>query len=70
MDYTCPLIEIAQGNKHPLVVMDQFTKWCEVFSAKDQGAKTVAEILVSKIFNRFGPPIVITLIRVEILIAL
>ena len=59
MDYMGPLPETTQGNKHLLVVMDHFTKWCEVFPTKDQRAKTVAEILVSKIFSRFGPPTVI-----------
>ena len=59
MDYMGPLPETTQGNKHLLVVMDHFTKWCEAFPTKDQRAKTVAEILVSKIFSRFGPPTVI-----------
>ena len=59
MDYMGPLPETTQGNKHLLVVMDHFTKWCEVFPTKDQRDKTVAEILVSKIFSRFGPPTVI-----------
>ena len=36
MDYMGPLSETARGNKHLLVVMDHFTKWCEVFPTKDQ----------------------------------
>ena len=59
MDYMGPLPETTQGNKHLLVIMDHFTKWCEVFPTKDQNARTVAEILVSKVFSRFGPPTVI-----------
>ena len=59
MDYMGPLPETARGNKHLLVVMDHFTKWSEVFPTKDQKAVTVAEILVSKVFSRFGPPVVI-----------
>ena len=59
MDYMGPLPETTQGNKHLLVIMDHFTKWCEVFPTKDQKARTVAEILVSKVFSRFGPPTVI-----------
>ena len=39
--------------------MDHFTKWCEAFPTKDQKASTVAEILVSQVFTRFGPPTVI-----------
>ena len=59
MDYMGPLPETTQGNKHLLVIMDHFTKWCEVFPTKDQKARTVAETLVSKVFSRFGPPTVI-----------
>ena len=59
MDYMGPLPETVRGNKHLLVVMDHFTKWCEVFPTKDQKAITVAEILVSRVFSRFGPPVVI-----------
>ena len=59
MDYMGPLPETVRGNKHLLVVMDHFTKWCEVFPTKDQKVITVAEILVSRVFSRFGPPVVI-----------
>eukprot|EP00794_Sanderia_malayensis_P006406 gene6406-biopygen4734 len=56
MDYMGPLPETSRGNRHLLVIMDHFTKWCEVFPTKDQKARTVASILVSKVFSRFGPP--------------
>ena len=59
MDYMGPLPETSRGNKHLLVIMDHFTKWCEVFPTKDQKARTVAEVLVSKVFSRFGPPTVL-----------
>ena len=59
LDYMGPLQETSSGNKHILVVMDHFTKWCEAFATKDQKAKTVAKILVSRLFSRFGPPTVI-----------
>jgi len=59
MDYMGPLPETSRGNKHVLVVMDHFTKWCEAFPTQDQKARTVANILVSKIFSRFGPPMAI-----------
>ena len=39
--------------------MDHFNKWCEVFPTEDQKARTIAEILVNRVFSRFGPPIVI-----------
>ena len=59
MDYMGPLPETACGNRHILVMMDHFTKWCEAFPTKDQKASTVAHILVSRVFSRFGPPSII-----------
>ena len=54
-----PFPKIAQGNRHILVVMDHFTKWCEAIPTKDQKASTVAPILVNRIFSRFGSPAVL-----------
>ena len=51
--------ETTRENRHILVVMDHFTKWCEAFPTKDQKASTVADLLVSKVFSRFGPPLVL-----------
>ena len=59
MDYMGPLPETTQGNKHILVVVDHFTKWCEAFATPDQKASTVASLLISRIFSRFGPPAVL-----------
>ena len=59
LDYMGPLPETAQGNRHILVLIDHFTKWCEVFPTKDQRASSVASVLVSRVFSRFGPPAVI-----------
>ena len=59
LDYMGPLPETTRGNKHILVIMDHFTKWCEAVPTKDQKASTVAPILVNKIFSRFGPPTVL-----------
>ena len=59
MDYMGPLPETSQGNKHLLVLMDHFTKWCKVFPTRDQKAHTIAEILVSKVFSRFDLPAVL-----------
>ena len=59
MDYMGPLPETTRGNKHLLVVMDHFTKWCEVFPTQNQRASTVADILVNRVFSRFGPPTII-----------
>ena len=53
------LPETPGGNKHLLVVMDHFTKWCEIFPTPDQKERTVAQTLVSSLFSRFGPPHII-----------
>lgn len=59
VDYMGPLPETNRGNKHILVLMDHFTKWCEAFPTADQKASTVAKILVDRVFSRFGPPVVL-----------
>ena len=59
VDYMGPLPETSRGNKHILVVVDHFTKWCEAFATPDQKASTVAPLLVNRIFSRFGPPAVL-----------
>ena len=46
LDYMGPLKETSKGNRHILVLMDHFTKWCEAFPTKDQKASTVASTLV------------------------
>ena len=43
------------GNKHTLVVGDNFTKWCEAFTTQDQNAQTAANIVLSRLFSSFGP---------------
>ena len=59
MDSMGPLPETSRGNKHLLVIMNHFTKWCEAFPTKDQTAFTIAEVLVLRVFSRFGPPAII-----------
>lgn len=59
MDYMGPLPETARGNRYILVLMDHFSKWCEAFPTKDQKATTVANLLLNKVFSRFGPPVVL-----------
>ena len=59
MGYMCPLPKTARGNKHLLVVMDHFTKWWEVFPTQNQRASAVADILVNRVFSRFGLPTII-----------
>ena len=59
IDYMGPLPDTPSGNRHLLVIMDHFTKWCEAIPTKDQKASTVAPLLVNKTFSRFGPPVVL-----------
>ena len=54
MDNMGPLLETARGNRHILVIGDHFTKWNEAFPTKDQKAQTFDNILVSRLFSRFG----------------
>ena len=54
MDFMGPLPETSKGNKHILVVVDHFTKWCEAFATPDQKASTVAPLLISKIVCDLG----------------
>ena len=54
-----PLPETSQRNKHILVLVDHFTRWCEAFSTPYQKAITVAPLLRSRIFSRFDPSAVL-----------
>ena len=45
IDYMGPLPETVRGNRHILVMMGHFSKWCEAFPTKDQKASTAANIL-------------------------
>ena len=59
MDYMGRLPETSRGNRHILVAMNHFSKWCEAFPTKDQKATTVSNILINKVFSHFGPPVVL-----------
>ena len=54
MEFMGPLNKTARGNKHMLVVGDHFAKWCEALLMQDQKAHTLTNILVSRLFSRFG----------------
>ena len=56
IDLLTNLPTTPQGNKHLLVVIDHFTRWCEVFPLKDMTATTVASTLVNEYFSRYGCP--------------
>lgn len=66
IDVLGPLPKTGSGNQYILIAQDYFTKWPEAFAIPDQQAETVAEILVTQFFTRFGVPIELHLIRDEI----
>ena len=47
----------CHGYSAVLVIVDYFTKWVEAFPLRDKSASSVAKILHSQIFMRYGPPI-------------
>ena len=48
--------ETSDGNTCILVICDYFTKWVEAFALADHKAATVADVLVTEVFLRFGVP--------------
>jgi hypothetical protein len=50
----CPLSD--HGNQYILIAMDYFTKWPEAYAILNQEASTIAEVLVTNFFCRFGIP--------------
>ena len=57
VDVLGPLPKSDAGNQYILIAQDYFTKWPEAFPIPDQRAVTVAEVLVSQFFTRFGTPV-------------
>ena len=41
---------------HILLVVDRYSRWSEAFPMRDQDAKSVAKVLINKIFSRYGAP--------------
>ena len=56
LDILSGLPRTANGNKHLLVVVDHFSRWCEVFPLKDMSASGVATVFVNEFVSRFGVP--------------
>ena len=46
----------SAGNRYCVVLVDQLTKWPEVFPVPDQTSRTIADILVRELVPRFGVP--------------
>ncbi len=56
LDIAGPLPETKTGNKYILVVVDHYSKWCEVRAVADHGAKTAAKFLEDDVICRYGVP--------------
>lgn len=56
LDFLGPLPETPRGNTNILVMVDQFTKWCEIVPLPSQTAETTARAAVNEFFARFGCP--------------
>ena len=50
------LLETEQGKKLMLILMDQLSKWSQVYALSNQGAVIVADALASEFSGRFGVP--------------
>jgi hypothetical protein len=56
LDTAGPLPETKSGNKYILVVVDHYSKWCEVKAIADHGAKTTAKFLEDDVICRYRVP--------------
>ena len=59
LDFLGPLPETKRGNINILVMVDQFTKWCEIIPLPSQTAEVTARSAVNDFFARFGCPFTI-----------
>ena len=59
LDFLGPLRETTNGNNNILVMVDQFTKWCEIVPLPSQTAEITAKTAVNEFFARFGCPFTI-----------
>ncbi|CAH8658130.1 unnamed protein product [Dicrocoelium dendriticum] len=57
VDLMGPLPITANGNRHILVLVDYFTKWCEAVPIKQPDAATVASAFVNEWVARYGAPL-------------
>lgn len=56
VDITGPHPESTGGHKYIVTLVDHFTRWAEAFPIRRQDAVTVAQVLVTNVFTRFGCP--------------
>ena len=56
LDIVGPFTTTYSGNRYILTIMDEFTKWPELFAIPDQTAETISKIFVKEIICRHGTP--------------
>mgnify|MGYP003389980841 FL=1 len=56
IDITGPHPRSKKGNEYILTMIDHFSKWAEAFPIRAHTAPTVAKLLVTQVFSRFGCP--------------
>jgi len=53
---TGPHPRSSSGKVFILTVVDHFSKWAEAFALSNHTAPTVAKVLVTQVFSKFGTP--------------
>jgi transposase InsO family protein len=56
IDITGPHPRSSSGKVYILTLVDHFTKWAEAFALTNHTAPTVAKILITQVFSRYGTP--------------
>jgi len=52
LDIAAPLPKTTSGNKYILVVINRYSKWCEVKAVGDYGSKTTTKFLEDDVICR------------------
>ena len=59
VDIVGPFPKSRNGNVFIVVLVDQFSKWCEAIPIAEQSAETVAKAAVHEFFARMGAPFIL-----------
>ena len=59
LDLLGPFPTSDRGNRYVLAVVDQFTKWAEVYALPNQTVDSTANTILSEIISHFGTPLLI-----------
>ncbi len=57
LDILGPFNESSKGNRYLLVIVDQFTRWVEIYPLPDQSAEKMAKVFFDNYVARFGVPL-------------